>query len=384
MQSMPIRVAFNATPLLAPLSGIGNYIVQVGRALAQQGDVDAYSFYRYRWRHESPAPSRELGVSAPTLIQRAKPWVPFRGALRVAASKLGFSRGLKRHRIEVYHEQNYIPLAYDVPVVITIHDLSWISYPETHPVDRVRWLERGLPKAIARASSILVDSNFIRAEVISNFSVAPERVRTAYLGVSGEYRPRTADETGATLRGLDLSYGQYLLTIGTIEPRKNIAHALDAYAGLPTELRKRYPLVVAGAQGWRASAMVSRLRQLVERGEIRFLGHVPGAKLPDLYAGAALFIFPSLYEGFGLPPLEAMASGVPVIASDRASLPEVIGAAGMTLDAAQPDLTTAKIAALLEDPALRAEMSARGVVRAAGFTWDACAAVACDAYRRAL
>ena len=383
MQSIPIRVAFNATPLLAPLSGIGNYIVQVGRALAQQGDVDAYSFYRNRWRHEAPEAPRELGASAPTLLQRVKPLVPFRGALR-AASNWGFPRGLKVNRIQVYHEQNYVPLSYNVPVVITIHDLSWIRYPETHPIDRVRWLERGLPKAIARASSILVDSNFIRAEVISEFGVAPERVRTAYLGVSGAYRPRTADETGSTLRGLDLLHGKYLLTIGTIEPRKNIAHVLDAYAGLPSDIRKRYPLVVAGAQGWRASAMVSRLRQLAERGEIRFLGHVPAANLPDLYAGAALFVFPSLYEGFGLPPLEAMASGVPVLASDRTSVPEVIGDAGMILDAAQPDLTTAKIAALLEQPAKRAEMAARGLVRAAGFTWAACAAVAREAYCQAL
>ena len=235
-----------------------------------------------------------------------------------------------------------------------------------------------------RASSILVDSNFVCTEVISTFGVAPERVHTAYLGVSGDYRPRTAEETGATLRGLDLAHGAYLLTLGTIEPRKNIAHVLEAYAGLPADIRERYPLVVAGAHGWRASAMVSRLRQLVERGEIRFLGHVPGAMLPHLYAGAALFVFPSRYEGFGLPPLEAMASGIPVLASDRASLPEVIGAAGMTLDAAQPDLTTAKIAVLLEDPARRAEMAARGLARAAEFTWEACAAVASDAYRRAL
>ncbi len=381
---MPIRVAFNATPLLSPLTGIGNYIVQVGQALAEQGEVDAYSYYRYRWRHERPQPPRELGVSGPTRVQRVKPWVPFRGPLRRTIHRWGFSSGLQRHRIQIYHEQNYIPLAYDVPVVITIHDLSWIRYPETHPPDRVRWLERGLPRALARAAVILVDSDFVRAEVLATFGIAPERVRTAYLGVSGDYRPRAAEETAATLREHGLVHGRYLLTVGTIEPRKNIAHALEAYAGLATEIRERYPLVVAGAHGWRATAMVSRLRRLAERGQIRFLGHVAGAALPDLYAGAALFVFPSLYEGFGLPPLEAMASGTPVVVSDRASLPEVVGAAGATIDPEQPETTTAKIAELLEDPALRTAMTTRGIARAAGFTWEACAAVARDAYRRAL
>jgi hypothetical protein len=122
-QSMPIRVAFNATPLLSPLTGIGNYIVHLGRALAEQGDVDPYSFYRYRWRHERPQPPRELGGGGPTLVQRVKTRVPFRGPLRQVVQRLGFCRGLRRHRIQVYHEQNYVPLAYDVPVVITVHDL---------------------------------------------------------------------------------------------------------------------------------------------------------------------------------------------------------------------------------------------------------------------
>jgi alpha-1,3-rhamnosyl/mannosyltransferase len=381
---MPIRVAFNATPMLSPLTGIGNYIVQLGRALAEQGEVDPYSYYRYRWRHERPQPPRELGGGGPTLVQRVKPWVPFRGQLRQAVHRLGFCRGLRRHRIQVYHEQNYVPLAYDVPVVITVHDFSWFRYPDTHPPDRVRWLERGLPQALARAAAILVDSDFVRAEVVATFGVAPERVRTAYLGVPGDYRPRSAEETAATLRELDLVHGSYLLTVGTIEPRKNIAHALEAYAGLPAEMRERYPLVVAGAHGWRASALVNRLHQLAERGQIRFLGHVPGAALPDLYAGAALFVFPSLYEGFGLPPLEAMASGIPVIVSDRASLPEVVGAAGVTIDPEQPESTSTTMAALLEDPARRAAMAMRGCARAAGFTWDACATVVCDAYREAL
>jgi len=378
---MPLRVAFNATPLLSPLTGIGNYIVELGRALAAEGSVDAYSFYRYRWRHERPQPPRHLGDGRSTLLQRLKPWVPFRGAVRHAFRRIGFSRGLRAYRVQLYHEQNYVPLAYDVPVVVTVHDLSWLRYPETHPIDRVRWLERGLPAALERACAILVDSDFIRSEVISTFRVPPERVKTVHLGVSGEFRPRSAGDVAATLQRLGLEHGGYVLTVGTIEPRKNLSHVLEAFAQLPELLRERYPLVVAGARGWQDGAIVTRLRRLADRGQIRFLGHVAGSDLPDLYAGAAVFVFASLYEGFGLPPLEAMASGVPVIVSDRASLPEVVGDAGLTVDGEHADDLASRIAGLLDDSRTRAQMARRGIARAARFSWEACAAATLDVYR---
>jgi glycosyltransferase involved in cell wall biosynthesis len=273
-----------------------------------------------------------------------------------------------------------VPLGYDVPVVITVHDLSWLHYPETHPKDRVRWLARGLPRALACAGAIMVDSNFVRAEVIETFGVAPERVHTAHLGVSSVYRKRTEEETAGALQSMGLSHGRYILTVGTIEPRKNVLHVLEAFSQIPAAIRERFPLVVAGARGWRAADIKSRLRRLADLGQIRFLGHVGEAALPCLYAGAASFVFPSLYEGFGLPPLEAMASGVPVIASNRASVPEVMGDAGQSLEPDSPEETAAKITALLDDPSAREAMGQRGIERAAGFTWQACAAVTRKAY----
>jgi glycosyltransferase involved in cell wall biosynthesis len=304
--------------------------------------------------------------------------------LREIPRRLLFARGVGARGIDLYHEPNYVPLRYDVPVVVTIHDLSWLKYPGTHPLDRVRWLERGLPRALERASAILVDSEFVRQEVLVTFGLPSERVRTALLGVSSAFRPRNCTETADTLRPLNLNHGEYLLTVGTIEPRKNVGHILAAYAALPSELRDRHPLVVAGAKGWRAGDLEKELRILAGRGQIRFLGHVPAEGLPDLFAGAAAFVFPSRYEGFGLPPLEAMASGVPVVVSDRASLPEVVGDAGLKLDPDHPERTTETLAALLEDPVERAALAARGLVRAATFTWEACAQRTLGAYRFAL
>ena len=381
---MSIRVAFNATPLLSTVTGIGNYIAELGAALAELPDVDPYAFYRYRWRHEHPTvPAASASRLGKSIIECLKPLIPFRGTLRNASKHLGFREGLRRFGIDLYHEQNYIPLCYDVPVVITVHDLSWIRYPESHPIDRVRWLERGLRNALDRARAILVDSNFVRREILTTFGLDSERVHVAHLGVPRGFHPRDAIETAPTLGRVGLVHGGYVLTVATIEPRKNLSHIVDSYAQLPSALRERFPLVIAGARGWHSSAMVTRLRSLSEQ-EVRFLGHVEQSFLTDLYAGAALFAFPSLYEGFGLPPLEAMASGVPVIVSDRASLPEIVGDAGQMMDPFDTADTAARLRALLENSAERDAMAARSLERAASFTWAKCAAVTHGIYRFAL
>ena len=383
MNHPPLKVAFNATPLLSPVTGIGNYIIELGAALKTSGAVDPHSFYRYRWRHEAPTPPVQAPPGGFELLNRIKPFIPIRGPIRRTAHYLGFANGLRRHHIQLYHEPNYVPLSYDVPVVITIHDLSWIGFPQAHPADRVRWLEQSLPTAIDRANAILVDSDFIRNEVLTTFGVDTDRVHTAHLGVAARFRPHTPAETAAQLKHFGLEHGRYILTVGTLEPRKNLRHMLECYALLPASLRERFPLVIAGARGWRSSGLVTQIRRINDR-HVRFLGHVEGPALPHLYAGAALFAFPSLYEGFGLPPLEAMASGTPVVVSNRASLPEVVGDAGATMDPYDAAQAAGILQELLEVPAQRAAMSERGLARAARFTWQACAATTSAVYRKAL
>jgi alpha-1,3-rhamnosyl/mannosyltransferase len=179
--------------LLSPSTGIGNYIVQLGAALHARGDIDVHSFYGYRWRHEPPCPPVHGGrsIGATRARDLIKPWIPLKRGLRNLQQQVTFERGLHGRAIELYHGPNYVPMRYDVPVVVTIHDLSWLRYPETHPADRVRWLERGLSRALDRAGAILIDSAFVRDEVVAMFDVPPQRVTVAHLGVSPAFRPRS-------------------------------------------------------------------------------------------------------------------------------------------------------------------------------------------------
>ena len=300
-----------------------------------------------------------------------------------AMRQLSFFVGSRRHRIDLYHAPNFLPLAFGGPTVITVHDLSFIRYPETHPKERVRVLEKRLPKDIARSEFVLVDSDFVRNEVLQVYGVAADKVVTTYLGVSERFRPMAAGETRAVLERHGLRHAEYVLSVGTLEPRKNLAGTLQAFGLLPAELRRRYPLAVVGMMGWHVDAVSSRLAALAEHGSVKPLGYVHDDDLPYLYAGARAFMYPSIYEGFGLPVLEAMAAGVPVVTSNRASLKEVAGAFAATLD---PDDHAALGEALREaletsgDPAAREKR----VAWARTFTWQRCARATIAVYERAL
>jgi alpha-1,3-rhamnosyl/mannosyltransferase len=181
-----------------------------------------------------------------------------------------------------------------------------------------------------------------------------------------------------------LQHGRYLLTVGTLEPRKNLSLVFRAYRRLPQRLRQAYLLVVAGMSGWHTEAFRAELNALATRGHLRLLGYVPDDALTALYSGAAMLIYPSLYEGFGLPPLEAMASGIPVITSNRASLPEVVGDAGWMVDPDDEATLCETVMAVLEGCEEARARVRLGLERAQAFTWQRCAQETLEAYRAAI
>src|SRR5262249_43899928 len=235
-------------------------------------------------------------------------------------------------RCDLYHEPNLVPLPSDLPTVTTLHDLSVLLHPEWHPADRVAHFERHFRDGLRRTTHFLAISEFIRQEVIRTLHVPPDRVTTPPMGIRPGLRPRPAGEVAAALRRLGLP-PRYLLCVGTVEPRKNLLLLLRAYAALPGELRRRYPLLLVGAWGWNAAAVADYLHAEGRPRGVLHVGYVPDADLAALYSGARALAYPSLYEGFGLPPLEMLACGGAVLASTAGAVAEVVGGHAHLTDA---------------------------------------------------
>ena len=245
-------------------------------------------------------------------------------------------------------------------------------------------MHRELPPAVERVDHIIVISEATRRAVQQRFGVDDSRITVTLLAADPRFAPRSADSLKPALAELALNPGGYLLSVGTLEPRKNLTTLFEAYAGLPDAVRQRYPLVVVGMPGWRTEGLMASAQQLVSRGELRFMGYVDDAVLPLLYAGAAAFAYPSRYEGFGLPPLEAMASGVPVLVSNTTSLPEVVGDAGVQVAPDDVDAMREGLHRLLDDRDEARRRADLGLVQATAFSWEKCAAETLAVYRRVL
>lgn len=272
----------------------------------------------------------------------------------------------------IYHETNYIPCTYPARLIISVHDLSHIRYPEYHPKERVKYLNRTLPQALKAADKIITGSEFSRQELLACFDVDPAKVVTVLDGVDPQFKPMTALDVKPTLDKYGVAYQGYILSVCTIEPRKNLVRLLQAFSALPDRLRKRYPLVLSGEKGWSNRKILEMAEPLLQAGELIFTGYLPQADLPFLYAGAKVFAYPSLYEGFGLPVLEAMASGVPIVTSNVSSLPEVSAGSALEVDPLSVDAITHALQQLLEDEVLIQRCIARGLERAKLLTWSKC------------
>jgi alpha-1,3-rhamnosyl/mannosyltransferase len=269
----------------------------------------------------------------------------------------------------VYHEPNYVLRPFTGPAVTTIHDLGWLHFPHTLKTATRRIMERGMPQTLRRAAHFITVSRFVAEELTREFGIQPDRISVTPLGVDSRFRPFDVVESRLLMDRLDLVHGRYLLAVGTLEPRKNLSALVNAYGGLPTRLQERVPLVLAGGRGW-GEALGAHAARLQRAGRIRLLGYVSESDLVLLYAGAACFIMPSLYEGFGIPILEAMASGVPVVTSNRSAMPEVAGDAALLVD--PDDITSIRDAVrqLLEDSSLCQRLVRAGLARASTFSWQ--------------
>jgi alpha-1,3-rhamnosyl/mannosyltransferase len=265
-----------------------------------------------------------------------------------------------------------------LPVVVTVNDAMAVLHPEWFTRANVLQQRMALGPALRRAAAVLTPSASAAAEVAAAFGVDHERIAVTPYGLDARFSPGDPPPHMTERLGLD---GPWILTVGTLQPRKNVEAALRAFEDLHAG-GAPHRLVVAGARGWGDEELSERLRRSPAAGAIRLPGRVSDADLVGLYRGADAFVFPSRHEGFGFPPLEALACGCPVVSSDRGSLPEVVGDAGLLADPDDDEAFGAALRAAL-DPARGEELRRRGPERAARFTWERCAAQTVEAYRGA-
>lgn len=388
---MGLRLILATDAIFPPLTGIGRYAYELATRLPMCGDVEEIRYLgMWAWKGWAADLRRDDRRSAgivpgtPAWLARirghmaSKPW-----AVEVydQVSEVWRSRLLRQGQGAVYHSPNYFLPAYNGPLVATVHDLSIDRFPETHPAARRRYFELAFRRSLDRADALITDSETVRQELIADYSVAPQRVTAVHLGVDASFRPYTKEDLLPVLERYGLAHGQYVLSVGTLEPRKRLDQLITAYAGLPAQLQARFPLVLTGASGW----LNDRVRPLIERGQaegwLRYLGFVPQADLPAIYAGAHAFAMISMYEGFGLPLLEAMASGVPVLTSDRSCMPEVTAGAALLVDPDDAAAIQAQLLRLIEDDPWRVDAKECGLKRAAALTWDRCMEQTVGVYR---
>ncbi|HEV8539741.1 MAG TPA: glycosyltransferase family 1 protein [Nitrospiraceae bacterium] len=341
-------------------TGIGRYLIEVLRAASSEGR-ECVVYGDAETRAETDVP----GVTWRVLKRGSTQWW----------DQVLLPRHLAQDRISVFLSPYYkAPLRAPCPVVITVHDLFFIGYPgRQRPVYdlAMTWLAR---LYAARAAAIVTDSGYSQRMLIERLRVAPSKVRVIPVALGQEFRPQPCTEDLLRRYGIT---PPYLLTIGNFLPHKNLVRLVKAYAALDPALRSRYQLVLAG-NGVLKRGLEREASQLLQdgrlTGQIMFPGWIDPGDLPSLYSGSTVFVLPSLEEGFGLPALEAMACGVPVAASRRAAIPEVVGEAGLLFDAEDVGAIARSLAMLLTDTELRHDLAQRGLKRAQAFTRDRTAA----------
>ncbi|MFQ6057989.1 MAG: glycosyltransferase family 4 protein [Anaerolineae bacterium] len=374
-----MRVCLDLSPVVYQRAGLGTYAHCLAEGLLALEDKPALTaFYNGDAAHPLPPTLASLPTHALPLATR--PW------RLLAAFSQQLNVGLDRWLpdCDLFHAtEHLLPRLKGARTVLTVHDLIFLLFPEYHLPLNKWFLNRFMPLFVRRADAIIAVSQCTKDDLMHYYAVPSEKITVVYEGVDARFQPVTDPDALARMRA---RYGlpeRYVLCVSTIEPRKNLATLLEAYQAL-REGGSGFKLVIVGRKGWLYEGFFRRLHELGLEGEVVLLGFVPDEDLPALYSAADLFVFPSLYEGFGLPPLEAMACGTPVIASNTSSLPEVVGEAGILIDPHHVGGLVEAMERVLMDEPLRAEMRAKGLERARRFMWGRAAAMTLEVYRSVL
>lgn len=373
-----MRIGIDYTAALHQRAGIGRYTRELVQALAMQDRSNQYHLLV----SGRPMADAELADLGSNFQHRILPLSHRWTTLLWQRLRVPIPVELFAGRLDLFHSPDFVlPPTFRGGRIVTVHDLSFLRYPDLAAPGLAWYLRGAVRRSVASADLVLADSKATKDDLTELWHLEEDRVVVVYPGVGDSFtrvtrRPQL-DEVRHHLRLPE----RFVLSVGTLEPRKNYPALFSAYARARAS-GMEHSLVVAGAEGWGVEAIHHAVDRLGLRSIVRFLGFVPESDLPSLYSLADAFLYPSLYEGFGLPPLEAMACGTPVLASDAPSLPEVLGRAAQLLSPIDEEAWAAALQRVIEDQGLRAEMVRRGRERAAKFRWESTARRVLEAYHR--
>jgi glycosyltransferase involved in cell wall biosynthesis len=366
-----MRIAIDYTAAVNQQAGIGRFVRCLVNAVTVVDEQDSYVLV-----HAEPNPG-------------AKPVYPRTGnvairrlplnerALTILWHRLGVTLPVDWFTgpIDLFHSPDFVlPPQRRGKRVLTVHDLAFLLFPECADAGLRQYLEHVVPRSARRADFVLADSENTRNDVICLLGVPEQRVAVVPGGVEQRFRPQTDQQRLKELRDrLGLEDVPFILWLGVVEPRKNVRRLMEAFGLLLQRASSPHRLLLVGRKGWLSDEVFQFAERAPYRDRIQFTGFVEDDDLPTLYSAADLFVFPSLYEGFGLPVLEAMACGTPVVCASAASLPEVAGDAALLVEPTEVEALSVAMERALTDASLRASLRQRGLEQAARFTWDAAA-----------
>jgi glycosyltransferase involved in cell wall biosynthesis len=365
-----MKIIVEGFPLFGKRTGVGQYLKNLLNAALKHDSVNQYIVFGFLFMGRK-VPWKDL-PTAPNAKYKYVRFMP--GRLYNRLRKIGFGLpidALLRERADVFLFTNFkkLPQVFKDKSIVIIYDISFLTHGHFSEERNRQDLIRNVPKAANEANHIITISQNAKLELKQYFNIDPNKIEIINPAVDhGFFKPQAAK----VVNKIKLKYGirgNYILYTGTLEPRKNIVGILNAYASLEKKLQENCTLVLAGGKGWQDESIYGRLAELKDL-PILTTGYVPDEDLPALYSGASVFVYPSHYEGFGMPPLEAMACGVPVITSDNSSLPEVVGDAGIMIKADDTDALAKNIKKVLTDDKLAQKMRASGLQQAQKFNWD--------------
>jgi alpha-1,3-rhamnosyl/mannosyltransferase len=378
-----MNVILGCDPLLQPLTGIGHYTNQLGNGLKELQAVETLKLFAHGkfFSQDLLTNLSEQSISTKGKLTKSSLTAKLRTSLASSESVVKLYQtllpyvtkmALKNYSDHIFHSPNFDLPNFEGKKIVTIHDLSTLRFPEYHPKSRVNFVNNAITNSISEADHIITDSEFVKAELIALLGADKHKISAIPLGADSIYMPRNQQDCFTVINKYALEYKKYFLFVSTIEPRKNLLTLLRSFSLYRKKYPNGLPLILIGGNGWNNQDILNEIANLETKGWVKYLGYVPQNHIPELYSAARSLLFPSIYEGFGLPVLEAIQSGIPVLTCKKSSMSEIVADSAALVELNDDNAMFEAISRFSEDTDWCEKLSNKGLIQAKKFSWERC------------